>query len=86
MQVLTLEIQMHSLRKDTRKLKELYHKALRIKSGIPHPRTMAVLQECGGKCYMQEKEYELAIQAFYQVSSTTREEEVEQRWQRDGSA
>jgi COP9 signalosome complex subunit 2 len=65
--VYTLEIQLHSLRRDTRRLKELYHKALRIKSGIPHPRTMAVLQECGGKMYMEERDFDRAIEAFFQV-------------------
>jgi hypothetical protein len=45
----------------------VYQRALRIKAGIPHPRTLAVMQECGGKMYMQEKDYDMAIQAFFQV-------------------
>ena len=41
-------------------------KCLQIKSGVPHPRTVAIIQECGGKMYMREKEYEAANLAFFQ--------------------
>jgi len=65
--IYALEIQMHTATKNNKKLKELYHKALEIKSAIPHPRIMGVIRECGGKMNMREKEWEKAYNDFFEA-------------------
>ena len=45
-QVYALQMQLHSLRRDSRRLQELYRQALRVTWGIPHPRTLGLLQVC----------------------------------------
>lgn len=41
-------------------------KALRIKSAIPHPKIVGVIRECGGKMYMNQKEWEKARTDFFE--------------------
>lgn len=65
--IYALEIQMYTATKDNKKLKELYHKALEIRSAIPHPRIMGVIRECGGKMHMREKEWEKAHTDFFEA-------------------
>jgi len=65
--IYALEIQMYTATKNNKKLKELYHKALEIKSAIPHPRIMGVIRECGGKMHMREKEWEKAYNDFFEA-------------------
>lgn len=65
--IYALEIQMYTATKDNKKLKELYHKALEIRSAIPHPRIMGVIRECGGKMHMREKEWERAHTDFFEA-------------------
>ncbi len=36
---------MHTELKNSKRLKDLYHKALTIKSAIPHPRILGVIRE-----------------------------------------
>jgi COP9 signalosome complex subunit 2 len=38
------------------RLKELYGKAVRLQNNVPHPRTLGIIQECGGKMYMSERQ------------------------------
>jgi len=64
--IYALEIQMHIETKNNKKLKELYHRALDIKSAIPHPRIMGIIRECGGKMNMREKEWEKAYNDFFE--------------------
>jgi len=64
--IYALEIQMHTETKNNKKLKELYHRALDIKSAIPHPRIMGIIRECGGKMNMREKEWEKAYNDFFE--------------------
>jgi len=40
LEVYALEIQMHTLQKNTKKLKQLYELSLHIKAAIPHPLIM----------------------------------------------
>lgn len=68
LEVYALEIQVYTEQKDTKKLGELYHKALTIKSAIPHPRIMGVIRECGGKMHMHERDWEKAATDFFEVS------------------
>ncbi len=52
LEIYALEIQMHTATKNTKLLKQLYEKALVVKSAIPHPRIMGIIRECGGKMHM----------------------------------
>jgi len=65
--IYALEIQMYTATKNHKKLKELYGKALEIKSAIPHPRIMGIIRECGGKMHMSEKEWEKAHTDFFEA-------------------
>lgn len=48
LEVYALEIQMHTATRNIKRLKQLYERALQVKSAIPHPRVMGVIRECGG--------------------------------------
>eukprot|EP01118_Nematostelium_gracile_P003471 TRINITY_DN14040_c0_g1_i1.p1 TRINITY_DN14040_c0_g1~~TRINITY_DN14040_c0_g1_i1.p1 ORF type:complete len:445 (-),score=164.00 TRINITY_DN14040_c0_g1_i1:39-1373(-) len=65
--IYALEIQMYTATKDNKKLKELYGKALEIKSAIPHPKIMGIIRECGGKMHMREKEWERSHTDFFEA-------------------
>ena len=62
-----LQIQLYSRQKDNKKLREVFNKAMAVRGGIPHPRTLASIQELGGKMHMQAKEYEAAGKTFFQA-------------------
>ncbi|KAI7868604.1 PCI domain-containing protein [Spinellus fusiger] len=66
LEVLALEIQMHTETKNNKKLKELYQQCISIKSAIPHPRIMGVIRECGGKMHMSEKQWDDAQTDFFE--------------------
>ncbi|KAJ3179013.1 COP9 signalosome complex subunit 2 [Gaertneriomyces sp. JEL0708] len=65
--ILALEIQMHTLTSSTKKLQSLYHQSLTIKSAIPHPRTMGIIRECGGKMHMQAQDWSAAQLDFFEA-------------------
>jgi len=65
--IYALEIQMYTETRNNKKLKELYNKALNIKSAIPHPRIMGIIRECGAKMHMAEKEWEKAYNDFFEA-------------------
>lgn len=44
LEVYALEIQMHTVQKNTKKLKELYELSLHIRAAIPHPLIMGSLR------------------------------------------
>lgn len=67
LEIYALEIQMHTEQKNNKKLKELYQKALAIKSAIPHPRIMGVIRECGGKMHMQQRSWADAATDFFEA-------------------
>lgn len=62
-----LEIRIQTELKNNKKLKELYNKALTIKSAIPHPRIMGIIRECGGKMHMHERIWSEAATDFFEV-------------------
>jgi len=66
MDIYALEIQMYSERGNTRKLKELYQRALKIK-GLCNPRVAGIIHECGGKMHMREKNWENANTDFFEA-------------------
>jgi COP9 signalosome complex subunit 2 len=49
MEIYALQIQLYSRQKDNKKLREVFNKAMGVRGGIPHPRTLALIQELGGK-------------------------------------
>ncbi|KAK9824575.1 hypothetical protein WJX72_011432 [[Myrmecia] bisecta] len=67
LEVYALEIQMYTEQTNTKKLKELYTKALTIKSAIPHPRIMGIIRECGGKMHMHERIWSEAATDFFEA-------------------
>lgn len=58
---------MYSRQKDTKKLRELFRRAIEVEGGIPHPRTLALIQELGGKMHMESREFEMATKTFFQA-------------------
>jgi len=58
---------MHTELKNSKRLKDLYHKALTIKSAIPHPRILGVIRECGGKMHMHERSWSEAATDFFEA-------------------
>ena len=67
MEIYALQIQLYSRQKDNKKLREVFNRAMAVRGGIPHPRTLALIQELGGKMHMQAREYEAAGKTFFQA-------------------
>lgn len=67
LEVYAIEIQMFTETKNNKKLKELYGKALTIKSAIPHPRIMGIIRECGGKMHMAQRQWAEAATDFFEA-------------------
>ncbi|EED90857.1 predicted protein, partial [Thalassiosira pseudonana CCMP1335] len=67
MEIAALQIQLYSRLKDTKKLRAAYHSAMAVRGGIPHPRTIALIQELGGKMHMSQRNFDEACQAFFQA-------------------
>ena len=44
MEIYALQIQLYSKQKDNKKLRGVFNKAMKIVDGIPHPRTLALIQ------------------------------------------
>ena len=67
MEIYALQIQLYSRQKDNKKLREIFGRAMRVQGGIPHPRTLALIQELGGKMHMASREFEAAGKTFFQA-------------------
>jgi COP9 signalosome complex subunit 2 len=67
MEIYALQIQLYSRQKDLKKLRQVFEKAMSIRGSIPHPRTIALIQELGGKMHMAAREFEAASQTFFQA-------------------
>jgi COP9 signalosome complex subunit 2 len=67
LEIYALQIQLYSRQKDNKKLRETFNKAMAVRGGIPHPRTIALIQELGGKMHMASREYEPAGKTFFQA-------------------
>ena len=48
-------------------VKKVFLEATNVTNAIPHPRTMGVIREFGGKMYMEEKDWEAAQVNFFQA-------------------
>lgn len=68
LEIYALQIQLYSRQKDHKRLRETYSTAMSVVAGsLPHPRTLALIQELGGKMYMAGKEYGPAEKSFFQA-------------------
>ncbi|KAG5517215.1 hypothetical protein RHGRI_037839 [Rhododendron griersonianum] len=67
LEVYAIEIQLYMETKNNKKLKELYKKALSIKSAIPHPNMRGIIHECGGKMHMAEGHWAEAATDFFEA-------------------
>lgn len=67
LEVYAIEIQMYTETKNNKKLKQLYNKALTVKSAIPHPRIMGIIHECGGKMHTTERQWIEAATDFFEA-------------------
>lgn len=66
LEIYALEIQMLVETKNSKQLKALYQRALKVKSVVPHPRVMGVIRECGGKMHMGEENWKEAQSDFFE--------------------
>lgn len=67
LEVYAVEIQMYTEQRNNKKLKQLYQKALGVKSAIPHPRVQGIIRECGGKMHMHDQNWPEAATDFFEV-------------------
>ena len=67
MEIYALQIQLYSRQQNLKQLRQVFDKAMAIRGGIPHPRTIALIQELGGKMHMQARDYEAAATTFFQA-------------------
>ncbi len=58
---------MHTEQRNHKALRSLYHKALAVKSAIPHPRILGAIRECGGKMHMRDGSWPEACTDFFEV-------------------
>jgi len=71
LQVYALDIQICTQRKETERLKTLYKKCMeQIESGIPSPKIVGVIRECGGKMFMNESKWADAYKDFHEAFSS----------------
>ncbi|OAA61724.1 cop9 signalosome subunit 2 [Niveomyces insectorum RCEF 264] len=66
LEIYALEIQLYAARKNNKQLKQLYQKALTVRSAVPHPNIMGIIRECGGKMHMSEENWAAAQSDFFE--------------------
>ncbi|KAF2104766.1 putative COP9 signalosome subunit 2 [Rhizodiscina lignyota] len=66
LEVYSLEILMYAETRNSKRLKALYQRALRVKSAVPHPKIMGIIRECGGKMHMSEESWKEAQSDFFE--------------------
>jgi COP9 signalosome complex subunit 2 len=67
LEIYALQMQLYSRQKENKKMRQVYQQAMQVRGSIPHPRTIAMIQELGGKNFMATKEYEAAEKTFFQA-------------------
>jgi COP9 signalosome complex subunit 2 len=67
MEIYALEMQLATQQKDLKTVRTVFDKATAVRGGIPHPRTLALIQELGGKMFMASHDYEHASTTFFQA-------------------
>lgn len=66
LEIYSLEIQAYDLLRDDTNIKECYHRALYIKSAIPHPKLLAIIRKIGGKMHMRQGDWSKAKADFFE--------------------
>lgn len=66
LEIYALEIQMYVETKNSKQLKRLYQRALKVRSAVPHPKIQGIIRECGGKMHMSEESWKLAQKDFFE--------------------
>lgn len=66
LEVFALEIQMYADTRNNKRLKQLYQRALKVRSAVPHPKIMGIIRECGGKMHMSEENWKEAQTDFFE--------------------
>ena len=61
-----LEIQLCTQIKDKKRLKRVYPQTENLKAVINDPRVMGIIKECGGKMYLSEKKWDLALDELFE--------------------
>ena len=61
LETFSLEIQMCQVTKDKKRMSRVYPKTTKLIAVINDPRVMGIIKECGGKMYMAEKKWILAL-------------------------
>uniref|UniRef100_K3WAZ5 PCI domain-containing protein n=1 Tax=Globisporangium ultimum (strain ATCC 200006 / CBS 805.95 / DAOM BR144) TaxID=431595 RepID=K3WAZ5_GLOUD len=64
--VYSLDIQLCGATKNSKKLREIYPKTLGLDAAVADPRVMGVVREEGGKMYLEEKQWMLAYNEFFE--------------------
>uniref|UniRef100_A0A7S0RGH7 COP9 signalosome complex subunit 2 n=1 Tax=Chlamydomonas leiostraca TaxID=1034604 RepID=A0A7S0RGH7_9CHLO len=67
LEVYAMEIQMATEQRNNKRLKQLYQRALAVKSAIPHPRILGIIRECGGKMHMHDQSWQDAATDFFEA-------------------
>jgi len=81
LEIYAMEIQMYTEQRNNKKLKQLYQKALAVKSAIPHPRILGIIRECGGKMHMRDQLWSEAATDFFEAFKSYDEAGVGRRVQ-----
>lgn len=64
-EVLALQIQLHSKLNNVRQLKKLFAESKRFNAAVCNPLTLAIIHECGAKAFMLEKRWNDAYLNFF---------------------
>ena len=51
--------------KDKKRMARVYPQTMNLDAVISDPRVMGIIKECGGKLYMSEKKWELALEEMF---------------------
>ncbi|KAI9506402.1 hypothetical protein GGI25_005157 [Coemansia spiralis] len=65
LEINAMYLEMYEARNEIRKLKDIYLECAGIKSAIPHPRVMGFIKECGGRMFMNERNWVEAQSSFF---------------------
>ncbi|KAJ1663019.1 COP9 signalosome complex subunit 2 [Coemansia sp. RSA 1813] len=57
LEINAMYLEMYDARGESQRLKETYLECTAVKSAIPHPRVMGFIEECGGKMFMNERNW-----------------------------
>mmetsp|Transcript_31249 Transcript_31249/g.81926 ORF Transcript_31249/g.81926 Transcript_31249/m.81926 type:complete len:446 (+) Transcript_31249:229-1566(+) len=64
-EIFSLKFPMLTAQRANKELKKEYNRALTIKAAIPHPLIMGIIEECGGKMYLDEENWDAAYKCFF---------------------